>query len=460
MRGDLGGGHLARVEPGDAHGSRRGVEKTVEQLGERGLAGAVLADDAHELARVDAHVKVVDGGAAVGIGEVDVGELDHGDGVGRALAGRGHVARRDARGPRERGGCLGGTRDPGGGACGLGALLGSGGGKVGRDEARDQALGLVDVQAGLASGNEAVAGEAVGHAGDARAVHAHGAQLVGVAEDLVRLAGKRQAALRHHQDAPAVLAQQGNLLLDDDDGDAGDLVDLAKGVEHEARAGGVERGGGLVEHQHARRERQDRGDGDLLLLAARERGDLTVAQIGDADGVQGVGHASLDLVVRHAEVLQPEQHLVLDDRCHHLRVDVLQDASHHATDVGERDLAGVVAVHQGLAVQAAREVMRDRAAHDSGEGRLARARRADDADEVADAYREGHVVERTCRPVGIGERDVTKLDYGIGGTHGRCLSCRESEKHRPRRAGASNGMRTTCRGPSRAGSTVPGPRPR
>lgn len=103
--------------------------------------------------------------------------------------------------------------------------------------------------------------------------------------------------------------------------------------------------GGLVENQDARTHGEDGGDGYLLLLSARKGGDLAVAQVADADGLERFAHALLDLVVGNAKVLEAKEHLVLDDRGDHLRVDILQHAADDLRHVGQRDLAGVVAVN-------------------------------------------------------------------------------------------------------------------
>ena len=82
-----------------------------------------------------------------------------------------------------------------------------------------------------------------------------------------------------------------------------------------------------------------------MLLAARESGDLAVAQVADTDGLKRLAHALLDLIVRNAKVLEAKEHFVLNDRSDHLRIDVLQYATDDLRYVGERDLAGVVAVN-------------------------------------------------------------------------------------------------------------------
>ena len=191
----------------------------------------------------------------------------------------------------------------------------------------------------------------------------------------------------------------------------------------------VERGGGLVEHQDARAQGQDRGHGDLLLLAAGERGDLSVAQLGDAHGLERAGEPTLDLVVVDAEVLQAKEQLVLDHGGDHLGVDVLRHAAHRASDVGEADLAGVVAVHEGRAVEAAAVVVRHRAREHCGERGLAGSRGAGHAHELAGEDLERDAVEGARVPVPVGERDVFESDDGRR-AHGRRGSF-PSEGRRP-----------------------------
>ena len=125
-------------------------------------------------------------------------------------------------------------------------------------------------------------------------------------EDLARGAVKHDATVVEHEDAPAALGERGHLLLDDHHGDALTLVEVAQRVKDHPGRRGVQCGGGLVEHEHARAQRQHGGDGDLLLLAAGEGRDLAVAQLGYAHRVERRGEACLDLVSRHAKVLEPK----------------------------------------------------------------------------------------------------------------------------------------------------------
>ncbi len=74
-------GNGCRVQARDAHAARSRLEQACKQLGERGLAGTVLADDAHELAGIERQAKVVYGSAAVGIGKLDVVKGEYGFGI-------------------------------------------------------------------------------------------------------------------------------------------------------------------------------------------------------------------------------------------------------------------------------------------------------------------------------------------------------------------------------------------
>ena len=81
LAGDTARGDGCGIQSRDAHAARGGLKQACEQLGKCGLAGAVLADDAHELAGIEGQVEVVDGGAAIGIGKLNVIEGEHGLGV-------------------------------------------------------------------------------------------------------------------------------------------------------------------------------------------------------------------------------------------------------------------------------------------------------------------------------------------------------------------------------------------
>ena len=279
----------------------------------------------------------------------------------------------------------------------------------GVDDARNQALGLIDIQA-RGTTCQTIGLEAIEDARDARAVDADDTELVGMREDLVWLALQRDFAMVEHEHAVAVLREQGDLLLNDDDGDSKCAVCLTQRLENQRGAGGVECRGGLVENQDARTHGEDGGDGHLLLLSAREGGDLAVAQVADADGLERFAHALLDLVVGNAKVLEAKEHLVLDDRGDHLRVDVLQHAADDLRHIGERDFAGVVVVNHDGPKERAGVVVGHGTRQAGGKRGLAGARGPDDTDEISLVHAERDVAERLFGLRAVGERDIVDVD--------------------------------------------------
>ena len=349
MGGNRAGGDLARVEPRHAHRAGRRTQKAVQELGKRGLAGAVLADDSHDLSGIDPHVKVVHGRRAAGIGEADILEAHDGAGVHGMGARRGNVLgayaeRRVTRVVR--------------GACGAVCRR--------THQAADETRRLRHREARRRAAHQPVARERVVHARDARAVDAYAPELVRVREHLARRAVQHERALPHHQNAVAVLGKQRHLLLYHHDGDAL-LAHLAQRVEHEGRGRRVERRRRLVEHENAWAHDENGGNGHFLLLAARERRYLAVPQICNPHRVERPRDAVLDLVVRDAKVLEPEEQLVFDHGRDHLRVDVLQDAADHLRDARQGDVAGVTAVHQRGTEELSAKVMRYRTGQHGGQ---------------------------------------------------------------------------------------------
>jgi hypothetical protein len=95
---------------------------------------------------------------------------------------------------------------------------------------------------------------------------------------------------------------------------------------------GIEVCGGLVEEQHARSKRQDPGDGEALLLAARERRGRAVLVVWEGDIGERAVHARPDLGSGDAPVLQAERDVVAGARHDKLRVRVLQHEAGVAAD--------------------------------------------------------------------------------------------------------------------------------
>ena len=219
--------NLLRREAGDPDLARGGLEKAVQELRERRLAGTVLADDGDHLARIDAHLEVFHGSAAVGILEADVAELDN-------------WLCPFCMGP----GCHDVLR-----ALAEGSLGRSSSGSL-RDEALHDGSSLLHGEAGLALRKQAILCEAVVDAGDTGRVDADGAELLGMGKDLAGRPVEQELALIHHEDAVAVLGEKGYLLLDHDDRDTL-AAHFFERIEDKGRGGRVEGGCRLVEHKDA-----------------------------------------------------------------------------------------------------------------------------------------------------------------------------------------------------------------
>ncbi len=152
------------------------------------------------------------------------------------------------------------------------------------------------------------------------------------------------------------------------------------------------------------------GDGNLLLLTARKRGDLAVVQVADADGLECLAHTLLDLVVGDAKVLQAKKHLVLDDRGDHLRVDVLQHAADDLRHIGERNFTGVVAVDSDRAKERAGVMVGYGSRQAGGKCGLTGARRTDNAIK-SPLFTPSEMRASACSVSrAIGERDIVDVD--------------------------------------------------
>jgi hypothetical protein len=75
---------------------------------------------------------------------------------------------------------------------------------------------------------------------------------------------------------------------------------------------GIQRRGGLVEHEHLRVGREHRADGDTLALAARQREERAVTEVGQTEQVEGLLDPSTHDVGCEADRLHAVGELVLD----------------------------------------------------------------------------------------------------------------------------------------------------
>ncbi len=99
------------------------------------------------------------------------------------------------------------------------------------------------------------------------------------------------------------------IVLDDQDRGA-TVRELGEQVADLARPGGVELRGGLVEDQKASSHDDDAGDGDPLLLPARQRERLAVSEVRDPEAGQDAVDPRVHRRAVRPEVLEPEGELL------------------------------------------------------------------------------------------------------------------------------------------------------
>ena len=125
-------------------------------------------------------------------------------------------------------------------------------------------------------------------------------------------------------------------------------------VQHLLGRGGVERGRGLVEDQHAGRRREHRPDRHPLLLAPRERAHGPVPQIVQPEQVDRVLDAPAHRVGCHTEVLHGVRQLVLHPLGDEARERVLADEADDIGELARRVLPGRSPVDGHRAAEACR----------------------------------------------------------------------------------------------------------
>ena len=114
----------------------------------------------------------------------------------------------------------------------------------------------------------------------------------------------------------------------------------------------VELRGGLVQHQQARAQRQGRGDGHALALAAGKRLHTATAQRLKLQQGQRLGDPRFHFIPGQGQVLQRKSDLILHPIDHKLRLGILEDEADMAAHALRRDLHRIQAIN----LQAAREL--------------------------------------------------------------------------------------------------------
>jgi hypothetical protein len=188
------------------------------------------------------------------------------------------------------------------------------------------------------------------------------------------------------------------------------VLELADEVEHLADELGIERGGDLVEQQRARAAGQSAGDGDALLLAAREPVGWIVLAAGEPEAGEQLARGRLRFGARDAERMPRREHDVLEHAQMREQVERLEDHPEPPA-VGDRVAAGLgdhLAVEQHVAVVDLLEPV-----DAAQQRRLARAGRADQRDRLVLLDGEVDPAQHLAVPVGLG--DPAQLEHAHAG---------------------------------------------
>ena len=239
-------------------------------------------------------------------------------------------------------------------------------------------------------------------------------RLGGEARHARRVAVAAVALVAHHlavpqlDHAPLHLVDEAGLVRRHDDrGAAG--VDAGEQLHDVDGCRGVEVSGRLVGQQHLRTVHERPGDRDALLLTAGELVREPLLLAGEADEREHLGHGLLDESARRSDDLEREGD-VLEDGLRRQQPEVLEHRADVPAEVrhlavGQR--AQVAAEHDDASV--ARRLF----AEDQAQARrLARARGADEEDELAAEHLEVHIAQGGLRRAAIALRDVLEPDHG------------------------------------------------
>ena len=199
-------------------------------------------------------------------------------------------------------------------------------------------------------------------------------------------------------------------VLGDDDGD-GEVVDEpGDGGEHLLGARGVQGRGRLVEQDDARVGGEHRPDGHPLLLAAAQLAQRHVAQLGDAEQVEGLLDALAHRVRRQPELLHAVGELLLDGVGDEAGQRVLAHDPDEVGEVAGPGVTRVAAVQAHVPGEGAAGEVGHPPAHGAEQRGLARAGAPDDQGQLALVDGEVDVAQHGMGRSRQGHRDAGEGD--------------------------------------------------
>ncbi len=185
-------------------------------------------------------------------------------------------------------------------------------------------------------------------------------------------------------------------------------VDFAEQVHNLKRERRVDIAGRLVRDDELRVIDQSAREADALLFAAGKLGRLALRLVLQIDQAQEIRHAAADLLVRRADDMHRERHVLVDG---HIvdQAEILKHNAHHAPQI--RDLPPFEIRHHGVADDNG-SLTRPFLAHNQlQKGAFARSGGADNKHEFAFVYVQIDMIER-MRPVGVHFAHILKCNHG------------------------------------------------
>jgi hypothetical protein len=201
-------------------------------------------------------------------------------------------------------------------------------------------------------------------------------------------------------------------------------LDVIQSAHQGVGAERIEVRGWLVEDEQARTRCENPGEGEPLLLAAREVGGPAPLETRETHLGERLRNTRPHLGGRRAAVLEAEGDVIFGSLHHELAIRVLEQQADPAAEPrpGGTTVRGDVGAVEGQAPPPLPwELVRD----ETGEGKckraLARPGRPDDEEELAGVEGEGQVPQRVTSGVGVAEAEAVGTDRdGARPPLGRC----------------------------------------
>ena len=181
--------------------------------------------------------------------------------------------------------------------------------------------------------------------------------------------------------------------------------------EHLFGRGGIEGGGGLVEHEHLRVCGEHGADGDPLQLARGELVERAVAEVGEAEQVEGLLDALAHHVGRDRELFHAVRELFFERVGHAAGEWILGQHAHDVGELARRVRARIAAVDRHASAEHAAGEVRHQTVDRAEQGRLAGSGAADHHAQLARGNRQVDVVQDGAIRVGIGDRHALEADH-------------------------------------------------